>query len=86
MLENIVPDAEEDEISFTSTKPRKQTLSFVSSPTAQIKETVDKEAQPVAECNMKEMMNMLKNLSSEVINLQQDLYLKDIMIKNLYLR
>ena len=40
----------------------------------------------VPECTMKELMKHVSNLTSEVINLQQSLYVKDIMIKNLYLR
>eukprot|EP00484_Ammonia_sp_Unknown_P029122 CAMPEP_0197025302 /NCGR_PEP_ID=MMETSP1384-20130603/5680_1 /TAXON_ID=29189 /ORGANISM="Ammonia sp." /LENGTH=553 /DNA_ID=CAMNT_0042453819 /DNA_START=29 /DNA_END=1690 /DNA_ORIENTATION=+ len=40
----------------------------------------------VAECSMKEMMKHVSNLTSEVIQLQQSLYVKDIVIKNLYLR
>jgi len=45
-----------------------------------------KSRQPVAECTMKEVMQHIAHLTSEVINLQQSVYLKDIMIKNLYLR
>jgi len=46
-------------------------------------EEVQKEPK---ECTMKELMKCVESLTSEVIHLQQTLYIKDIMIKNMYLR
>eukprot|EP01083_Nonionella_stella_P027816 76611_1 len=93
-MENIDSDTED------RYKPRKATLPFSmlpQSPSLGIgltsktqeedkEEEKESERQAVAECTVKELMQMVGQLTSEVIHLQQNLYIKDIMMKNMYLR
>eukprot|EP01084_Bolivina_argentea_P126518 224004_1 len=89
MLESIDSDADE----HTLYKIRKQTLPFPMSPTIKKEDREKKEKNDenkkieiVPDCTLKELQKMIGQLSSEVINLQQNLYIRDIQIKNMYLR